>query len=183
MDFTLKHFHFLSFATFPEIILIRKVQDFGCCVSPLQRTQVMRTVAGMYSVNLNAIAMQNALNLKDLGVWKKKKSQHSTVLLWSSDLDDLAAFHLHQMSQVLLQKAGVGAPLEQAQQVHWEKHTCRNTVRVTAVMFYNAFCVPVCNEHLFKSFNWSKYLHSHNCYILHGFFCTIFFHRGLTLVF
>lgn len=73
MDFTLKHFHFLSFATFPEIILIRKVQDFGCCVSPLQRTQVMRTVAGMYSVNLNAIAMQNALNLKNLGVWKKKK--------------------------------------------------------------------------------------------------------------
>ena len=31
-----------------------------------------------------------------------------------SDLDDLATFHLHQLAKVLLQEAGVGAPLQQA---------------------------------------------------------------------
>lgn len=40
--------------------------------------------------------------------------------LWSH-LDHLATFHLHQLTEVLLQQAGVGAPLQQAQQIHWEE--------------------------------------------------------------
>lgn len=35
-----------------------------------------------------------------------------------SDLDNLATFHLHQLAEVLLEEAGVGAPLQQAEQVH-----------------------------------------------------------------
>lgn len=38
-----------------------------------------------------------------------------------SHLDHLATFHLHQLTEVLLQQAGVGAPLQQAQQIHWEE--------------------------------------------------------------
>lgn len=33
-------------------------------------------------------------------------------------LDHLPAIHLHELAQVLLQQVGVGAPLEEAQQVH-----------------------------------------------------------------
>lgn len=40
-----------------------------------------------------------------------------------TDLDDLAALHLHQLAKVLLQEAGVGAPLEEAKEVHWEETT------------------------------------------------------------
>lgn len=39
-----------------------------------------------------------------------------------SHLDHLASFHLHQLTEVLLQQAGVGAPLQQAQQIHWEEN-------------------------------------------------------------
>lgn len=38
-----------------------------------------------------------------------------------SHLDHLATFHLHQLTEVLLQEAGVRAPLQQAQQIHWEE--------------------------------------------------------------
>lgn len=40
-----------------------------------------------------------------------------------ADLDNLAALHLHQLAQVLLQEAGVGAPLQQAKKVHYEETT------------------------------------------------------------
>lgn len=36
-------------------------------------------------------------------------------------LDHLPAIHLHELAQVLLQQVGVGAPLEEAQQVHWNR--------------------------------------------------------------
>lgn len=42
-----------------------------------------------------------------------------------ADLDNLAALHLHQLAQVLLQEAGVGAPLQQAKEVHCEETTAR----------------------------------------------------------
>lgn len=35
-----------------------------------------------------------------------------------SDLDNLATFHLHQLAKVLLEEAGVGAPLQQTKKVH-----------------------------------------------------------------
>lgn len=35
-------------------------------------------------------------------------------------LDDLTALHLHQTLQDLLQVVGVGPPVQQTQQIHWE---------------------------------------------------------------
>lgn len=44
---------------------------------------------------------------------------HSTsALLSPSDLDNFATFHLHELAKVLLEEAGVGAPLQQAEEVH-----------------------------------------------------------------
>lgn len=34
-------------------------------------------------------------------------------------LDDLASIHVHQLLEVPTEQAGLGAPLEQPQQVHW----------------------------------------------------------------
>lgn len=46
-------------------------------------------------------------------------TDYGPIRLLCSHLDHLASFYLHQLTEVLLQQAGVGAPLQQAQQIHW----------------------------------------------------------------
>lgn len=61
-----------------------------------------------------------------LGITTKHKMQNAPqhgMIFTPSDLDDLATFHFHQLTEVLLQEAGVGAPLQQAKKVHWKTKT------------------------------------------------------------
>lgn len=46
-----------------------------------------------------------------------------------ADLDDLAALHLHQPLQDLLQVVGVGPPVQQTQQIHWETEQDQSNTR------------------------------------------------------
>lgn len=52
---------------------------------------------------------------------KSTKYKTNESIWFSSDLHDFTTVHLHQLTEVLLQEAGVGAPLQQAEQVDWNK--------------------------------------------------------------
>lgn len=61
-------------------------------------------------------------------VWKENEFSNSLLPITCTDLDDLTAIHLHQLTEVLLEEAGVGAPLQQAKQVDCKKSKQENLV-------------------------------------------------------